>query len=91
MTSKSSVSYREIARLDSKDYSKEEPMYHFREMAEFATALDMKMAVVQVQRGESNQDAWNRHLKSHPHDANAMIKVFNQPGRKTARQQQWPS
>ena len=63
-------------------------MYHDREMAEFAAALDMKMAVVQVRRGESNKDAWKRHLTRHPYDANAMIKVFNQPERKTARQQQ---
>jgi hypothetical protein len=63
-------------------------MYNDREMAEFAAAIDMKMAVVQVRRGESNQDAWKRHLREHPYDANAMIKVFNQPERKTARLQQ---
>jgi hypothetical protein len=56
-------------------------MYHYKEMAEFAASLDMKMAVVQVERGESNKEAWRRHLKDHPHDANAMIKVFNQPER----------
>jgi hypothetical protein len=56
-------------------------MYHYKEMAEFAAALDMKMAVVQVQPGESNQEAWSRHLQDHPHDVNAMIKVFNQPKR----------
>ena len=62
-------------------------MYHYKEMVEFATALDMKMAVVQVQRGESNKEAWKRHLQDHPHDADAMIKVFNQPERITARKQ----
>ena len=59
-------------------------MYHYKEMAEFAATLDMKMAVVQVQRGESNNEAWNRHLKDHPYDANAMIKVFNQPASSNA-------
>jgi hypothetical protein len=54
-------------------------MYHCKEMAEFAAAFDMKMAVVQVKPGESNKDAWSRHLKDNPHDAGAMIKVFNQP------------
>jgi hypothetical protein len=62
-------------------------MYHYREMVEFAKALDMKMAVVQVQRGESNKEAWERHLQDHPHDVDAMIKVFNQPERRTARMQ----
>ncbi len=60
-------------------------MYHYREMANFAAALDMKMAVVQVKGGESNKDAWKRHLQDHPHDVDAMIKVFNQPERITAR------
>jgi hypothetical protein len=54
-------------------------MYHCKEMAEFAAAFDMKMAVVQVKPGESNKEAWSRHLKDNPHDAGAMIKVFNQP------------
>jgi hypothetical protein len=63
-------------------------MSYDKEMAEFAAALDMKIAVVQVRCGESNRDAWKRHLRKHPFDANAMIKVFNQPERNTARQQQ---
>ena len=54
-------------------------MYHYKEMAEFAAAFDMKMAVVQVKPGESNKEAWSRHLRDNPHDAGAMIKVFNQP------------
>lgn len=54
-------------------------MNQYREMAEFAAGLDMKMAVVQVKPGEKNKEAWSRHLKDHPFDADAMIKVFNQP------------
>ena len=54
-------------------------MNHYKEMADFAAAFDMKMAVVQVKPGESNKEAWRRHLQDHPHDASAMIKVFNQP------------
>jgi hypothetical protein len=50
-------------------------------MTEFAAGLDVKMAVVQVKPGETNKEAWNRHLKDHPADADAMIKVFNQPRR----------
>jgi hypothetical protein len=54
-------------------------MYHYKEMADFAAAFDMKMVVVQVNPGESNKEAWSRHLQDHPQDAGAMIKVFNQP------------
>jgi hypothetical protein len=57
-------------------------MNHFQEMAEFAAALDIKMAIVQVNPGETNAEAWKRHLKDHPYDADAMVKVFNQPTRK---------
>jgi hypothetical protein len=54
-------------------------MHHYKELADFAEAIDMKMAVVQVKPGESNRDAWSRHLRDNPHDAGAMVKVFNQP------------
>ena len=53
-------------------------MEKFREMKEFATSLGVKMAVIQVILGESNQEAWNRHLKENPDDASAMLKIFNQ-------------
>ena len=47
-------------------------------MKEFATSLGVKMAVIQVILGESNQEAWNRHLKENPDDTSAMLKIFNQ-------------
>lgn len=53
-------------------------MHQYKEMAEFAAGLDMKMAVVQVKPGETNKEAWKRHLNDHPYDAEAKIKVFNQ-------------
>lgn len=53
-------------------------MANFREMKEFAKSLGVKMAVIQVILGESNQEAWNRHLKENPDDASAMLKIFNQ-------------
>jgi hypothetical protein len=49
-----------------------------REMKEFATSLGVKMAVIQVILGESNQEAWNRHLKENPDDSSAMLKIFHQ-------------
>ena len=53
-------------------------MEKFQEMKEFAAGLGVKMAVVQVKLGESNQEAWNRHLKENPEDASATVKIFNQ-------------
>jgi hypothetical protein len=53
-------------------------MEKFREMWEFAELLGVKMAVVQVKPGESNQEAWNRHLTQKPGDASATVKIFNQ-------------
>jgi hypothetical protein len=84
MTSKMSARYRREHKAGPRKthlQGGDDFMYHFKEMAEFAAALDMKMAVVQVKPGETNTDAWSRHLKDHPHDANAMVKVFNQPQR----------
>ena len=53
-------------------------MEKFREMKEFATSLGIKTAVIQMILGESNQEAWNRHLKENPDDTSAMLKIFNQ-------------
>ena len=53
-------------------------MEKFLEMKEIAASLGVKMAVVQVKLGESNQEAWNRHLKENPEDASATVKIFNQ-------------
>ena len=55
-----------------------------REMKKFAEILGVKMAIVQVKPGESNQEAWNRHLKKNPDDASPTVKVFNQPVPKRA-------
>jgi hypothetical protein len=61
-------------------------MQHYKELADFAEAFDIKMAVVQVKPGESNREAWSRHVRDNPHDAGAMVKVFNQPQVKEAGQ-----
>jgi hypothetical protein len=54
-------------------------MHQYKELSDFATALDIKMAIVEVQAGETDKEAWERHLQDHPYDADAMVKVFNQP------------
>jgi hypothetical protein len=38
-----------------------------------------RMAVVQMEPRESNEEAWDRHLAEHPGDVYANIKVFNRP------------
>jgi hypothetical protein len=53
-------------------------MEKLREMKEFAASLGVKMAVIQMILGESNQEAWkNRHLTENPDDASAMLKISN--------------
>jgi hypothetical protein len=53
-------------------------MEKYREMEDLAVSLGVKTAFVQVKLGESNQEAWNRHLKENPNDVSAMLKIFNQ-------------
>jgi hypothetical protein len=36
-----------------------------------------RLAVVQMEPRESNEEAWDRHLAEHPGDVYANIKVFN--------------
>jgi hypothetical protein len=40
---------------------------------------DIRMAIVEVMPGETEEKAWRRHLKEHPEDACANIRVFNHP------------
>jgi hypothetical protein len=54
-------------------------MHQYKELYDFATVLDIKMAIVEVQAGETDKEAWERHLQDHPYDTDAMVKVFNQP------------
>jgi hypothetical protein len=37
----------------------------------------LKVAIVMVQATESKAQAWRRHVKEHPRDRNADIKIFN--------------
>ena len=51
-------------------------MEEFREMEKFVVGLGVKMAVVQLQPGESTEAGWNRHIKANPDDALATLKIF---------------
>jgi hypothetical protein len=42
-----------------------------------AKYLNIKLAVVEVRNGESQEEAWRRHLADHPEDASVRIKIFN--------------
>lgn len=39
------------------------------------------VAVVEARPGESNEEAWRRHVRQHPEDRQATVKIFNRcPG-----------
>jgi hypothetical protein len=39
--------------------------------------LKMRMAIVEVGPAETNEEAWLRHLATHPEDLNTNIRIFN--------------
>lgn len=53
-------------------------MHRYRDLIEFAAVLDIRLAIVKVQAGETDGQAWQRHLEDHPHDAQALVKIFCQ-------------
>jgi hypothetical protein len=42
-----------------------------------ARYLNIKLAVVEVRNGESQEEAWRRYLADHPVDASVRIKIFH--------------
>lgn len=39
--------------------------------------LNIRMAIVEVEMGETNEEAWLRHLSTHPEDLYANVRIFN--------------
>lgn len=39
--------------------------------------LDLRMAIVEVEFQETNEEAWLRHLTTYPEDFYANIRIFN--------------
>lgn len=37
----------------------------------------MHLAIIEARRGESNEEAWRRHLARNPQDHMANVKIFN--------------
>jgi hypothetical protein len=39
--------------------------------------LNVRMAIVEVGIAETNEEAWLRHLSTHPEDHHANVRIFN--------------
>lgn len=52
-------------------------MAGFKPQSELMKYFSYRMAIIQVQVGETNDEAWQRHLTKTPNDINATIRVFN--------------
>ena len=49
--------------------------------------LNVRMAIVEVEIAETNEEAWLRHLSTHPEDHHANVRIFNRqkPGAESER------
>jgi hypothetical protein len=45
----------------------------------FEKVTNRRMAIVEVIQGETDKEAWQRHLAAHPDDRHAPVWVFNRP------------
>ncbi len=43
------------------------------------TFFAVHVAVIETRPGETNEEAWRRHLQQNPHDRQATVKIFNRP------------
>jgi hypothetical protein len=41
--------------------------------------FETKLAIVEVNEGETQEEAWRRYLTTHPGHANARVKIFHYP------------
>ncbi len=48
--------------------------------SEMARIFQVSSVVVEVQHGESQDDAWGRYLATNPEGARASVKIFHYPG-----------
>jgi hypothetical protein len=44
--------------------------------------LNIRMVIIELQPGETEEEAWSRHLTDCPEDLYANIRVFNRPPRR---------
>jgi glutamine amidotransferase-like uncharacterized protein len=61
---------------------------HFNEPTALTRYFQMDVAVIEVKNGETQEQAWQRHLAAYPGTSRSAIKVFHYPapeGVQTAR------
>lgn len=39
--------------------------------------LNVRLAIVEVRAGESDEEAWRRHIREHPEQKHVNIRIFN--------------
>ena len=44
-----------------------------------AQYLNINLAVVEVRKGESQEEAWRRYLSDHPESVGVRVKIFHYP------------
>ena len=54
------------------------------EQQQWLNFFNIRMAIVEVQAGETDDEAWSRHLTSRPEDRWANIRIFNRQSLKAA-------
>ena len=52
---------------------------------ELAKYFHQKVTVVELENGESKEEAWRRHLLSHPECATADVKIFHCPRQRSPK------
>ncbi len=52
-------------------------MSGFNSHSEVMKFFYYRMAIIEVRTGETNDEAWRRHLTETPDDINVTIRVFN--------------
>jgi hypothetical protein len=52
-------------------------MARLKPQSEVMKYFDYRLAIIQVEVGETNDEAWHRHLMETPDDIYATIRVFN--------------
>jgi hypothetical protein len=59
------------------DQKRRNKMAGFKPLSEVMKYFYYRIAIIKVRVGETNDEAWQRHLMETPKDINATIRVFN--------------
>lgn len=58
-------------------------MGYFENSTELGKYFETKLAVIEMNDGETEEEAWHRYLTLHPEYANTHIKIFHYPVQKS--------